>query len=91
MIMQRLRSQGPAAGALGLGCSGMADALVGNYTDRESVAAIQAALDAGVSLLRAADFYSMGQSELRIGEAIYPNLQPPGGRNRQRIRRASWH
>ncbi len=70
MITRRLGNGGPEVGALGLGCSGMADASAGGYNDRESIATLQAALDAGVSLLDTADFYGMGQSELLIGEAI---------------------
>lgn len=91
MITRRLGNSGPEVGALGLGCSGMADVSTGNYNDRESIATLQAALDAGVSLLDTADFYGMGHSELLIGEAIkgrrekafisvkYGGLRDPGG------------
>ncbi len=70
MIIRRLGGGGPAVGALGLGTSGMSDAATSDYGDRESIATIQAALDAGVTLLNTADFYGMGHSELLIGEAI---------------------
>jgi aryl-alcohol dehydrogenase-like predicted oxidoreductase len=38
--------------------------------DAESIATIQAALDAGITLLNTADFYSMGHNESLIGRAI---------------------
>jgi aryl-alcohol dehydrogenase-like predicted oxidoreductase len=49
-----------------MGMSGM----YGASDDRESVATIQAALDAGISLLDTGDFYGNGHNELLIGEAI---------------------
>lgn len=70
MITRQLGVNGPEVGALGLGTSGMADAGRSEADDRESIATMQAALDAGVSLLDTADFYGMGQSELLIREAI---------------------
>lgn len=70
MQTRRLGNKGPEVGALGLGTSSMADAGLADSDDRESIATIQAALDAGVSLLNTADFYGMGQSELLIGQAI---------------------
>lgn len=38
--------------------------------ERESIATIRAALDAGISFLDTADFYGMGQSESLIGRAL---------------------
>ncbi len=70
MRTRRLGTAGPEVGALGLGSSGMSDSGASEHGDRESIATIQAALDAGVSLLNTADFYGMGHSELLIGEAI---------------------
>ena len=70
MIKRRLGSGGPQVGALGLGAGGMADVDANEVSDRESIATIQAALEAGVNLLDTADFYGMGHSELLIGEAI---------------------
>jgi len=70
MLTRRLGSNGPEVGAIGLGSSGMADGSPSDLDDRESVATIQAALDAGASLLNTADFYGMGHSELLIREAI---------------------
>jgi aryl-alcohol dehydrogenase-like predicted oxidoreductase len=49
-----------------MGMSGM----YGASDDRESIATVQAALDAGVSLLDTGDFYGMGHNEMLLGEAI---------------------
>jgi aryl-alcohol dehydrogenase-like predicted oxidoreductase len=48
---------------------GMSD-LYGPSDSDEGVATIQAALDAGVTLLDTGDFYGMGQNELLLGDAI---------------------
>ncbi|MDG2539469.1 aldo/keto reductase [Dyella jiangningensis] len=64
-----LGQHGPKVSALGLGCMGMS----GMYgaTDREeSIATIDAALDAGITLLDTGDFYGMGHNEMLIGEAL---------------------
>ncbi len=37
---------------------------------RESLATLQAAVDAGITLLDTGDFYGMGHNELLIGEAL---------------------
>jgi len=54
---------------LGLGCMGMSG-VYGIADDRESVATIHAALDAGITLLDTGDFYGSGQNEMLIGRAI---------------------
>jgi aryl-alcohol dehydrogenase-like predicted oxidoreductase len=69
MDQRRLGTTGPTVGALGLCCMGMSDAY-GPSDRRESVATIQAALDAGVTLLDTGDFYGMGHNEMLIAEAI---------------------
>jgi aryl-alcohol dehydrogenase-like predicted oxidoreductase len=69
MERRRLGTKGPTVGALGLGCMGMSDAY-GPSDRRESIATIQAALDAGVTLLDTGDFYGMGHNEMLIAEAI---------------------
>lgn len=68
MIKRRRGKTGPEVGALGHGCSRLADAGAGSGNDRESIATIQAALDSGISLLNTADFYGMGYSELLKGK-----------------------
>ncbi len=70
-----LGSTGPAVSALGLGLMGMSD-LYGPADEAESVATIQAALDAGVTLLDTGDFYGMGHNELLLRDALR-------GRNRE--------
>jgi len=69
VIQRRLGSSGPAVSALGLGCMGMS-ALYGSADDTESIATIQAALDAGVTLLDTGDYYGAGHNELLIREAL---------------------
>jgi aryl-alcohol dehydrogenase-like predicted oxidoreductase len=69
MITRTLGTSGPRVSALGLGCMGMSD-LYGPADDRESVATIQAALDAGITLLDTGDYYGMGHNELLIREAL---------------------
>ena len=64
-----LGSAGPATAPIGLGLMGMSD-LYGPADDAESVATIQAALDAGVTLLDTGDFYGMGHNELLLRDAI---------------------
>ena len=56
---------------------GMSD-LYGPADDRESIATIHAALDAGITLLDTGDYYGMGQNEMLIGRAME-------GRNRDKV------
>ena len=53
---------------MGLGCNGMS--LRRPRDDGASIATIQAALDAGFTLLNTADFYGMGHNETIISRAI---------------------
>jgi aryl-alcohol dehydrogenase-like predicted oxidoreductase len=71
---------GPAVSAIGLGCMGMSD-LYGPTDERESVATIHAAIDAGVTLLDTGDFYGSGHNEMLIGRA----LRERGGADRDRV------
>src|SRR6478609_6360013 len=64
-----LGSTGPSTAPIGLGLMGMSD-LYGPADDAESIATIQAALDAGVTLLDTGDFYGMGHNEMLLREAI---------------------
>ncbi len=68
MRMKHLGKDGPQVSALGLGCGGMSMQQPRN--DEESIATIQAALDAGINLLNTADFYGMGHNESVVGRAI---------------------
>src|SRR5919198_1026044 len=69
MLTRSLGRSGPRVSAIGLGCMGMSD-LYGPADENESVATIQAALDAGVTLLDTGDYYGMGHNERLIREAL---------------------
>ncbi|WP_164011234.1 aldo/keto reductase [Pyxidicoccus trucidator] len=69
MKTRTLGSTGPRVSALGLGCMGMSD-LYGPTNEAESIATLQAALDAGITLLDTGDFYGMGANELLIRDAL---------------------
>jgi aryl-alcohol dehydrogenase-like predicted oxidoreductase len=53
----------------GLGCMGMSG-LYGPADEAESMATIEAALDAGITLIDTGDFYGMGHNELLIARAL---------------------
>jgi aryl-alcohol dehydrogenase-like predicted oxidoreductase len=55
MRKRRLGKQGLAVSEVGLGCMGMSE-FYGPRDDQESVATIQRAIDAGLSLKEAKDF-----------------------------------
>lgn len=65
----KLGNSGPDVFPLSLGCMGMSG-MYGASDDAESVATIEAAIDAGVTLLDTGDFYGMGHNELLVGRAI---------------------
>jgi aryl-alcohol dehydrogenase-like predicted oxidoreductase len=69
METRLLGTNGLTASALGLGCMGMSD-FYGPADVTESIATIQAALDAGITLLDTGDYYAAGHNELLIGEAL---------------------
>ena len=89
MRQRILGTNGPRVSAIGLGCMGMSGSY-GAADDTESVATIQAALDAGINLLNTGDFYGMGHNEGLVREAIrgrrdqafvavkFGVLRPPG-------------
>ncbi|HQN51034.1 MAG TPA: aldo/keto reductase [Phenylobacterium sp.] len=60
---------GPATSIVGLGCMGMSD-MYGPADRAESLATIDAAVEAGITLLDTGDFYGMGHNEMLIGEAL---------------------
>jgi aryl-alcohol dehydrogenase-like predicted oxidoreductase len=49
---------------------GMSGGMYGPADEKESIATIHAALDAGVNLLDTGDYYAMGHNELLIGRAL---------------------
>jgi aryl-alcohol dehydrogenase-like predicted oxidoreductase len=77
VIDRPLGVAGPRVSALGLGCMGMSE-FYGPADEAESIATIQAALDAGITLLDTGDYYGMGHNELLLREALR-------GRSRERV------
>ena len=69
MDTRSLGTTGLTVSALGLGCMGMSD-FYGPADEAESIATIQAALDAEITLLDTGDYYAAGHNELLIGEAL---------------------
>jgi aryl-alcohol dehydrogenase-like predicted oxidoreductase len=67
--MRRLAKSGPMVSTIGLGCMGMSGAY-GVADEKESVATVHAALEAGVTMLDTADFYGMGHNELLLQKAL---------------------
>lgn len=66
---RQLGSKGPTVFPLALGCMGMSG-MYGAADERESIATIHAALDAGVALLDTGDYYGAGHNEMLIGRAL---------------------
>jgi aryl-alcohol dehydrogenase-like predicted oxidoreductase len=64
-----LGAQGPLVSAIGLGCMSMSGTY-GPADDKESIATIERALEAGVNFLDTADFYGVGHNEELIARAI---------------------
>src|SRR5580700_4880457 len=69
MRVLKLGTSGPTVSAFGLGCMGMSG-MYGPSDREENLATIQAAADAGMTLLDTGDFYGMGHNEMLIGEAL---------------------
>ncbi len=67
---RRLGAGGPMVFPLALGCSSMSSPGASRADDRESIATIQEAIEAGVNLIDTADFYGHGHNELLIAKAI---------------------
>jgi aryl-alcohol dehydrogenase-like predicted oxidoreductase len=67
--MRQLGRAGPKVAEFGLGCMGMSGGY-GPAEDKECIATIHAALEAGITLLDTGDFYGMGQNEMLLREAL---------------------
>ncbi len=65
----QLGATGPSVGRIALGGMGMSGSY-GHADEKESVATVHAALDAGVNLIDTGDFYAMGHNEMLIGRAL---------------------
>jgi len=70
MLMRQIGSSGIAASGIGLGTWAIGGWMWGGTDETESVAAIAASIDAGVSLIDTAPAYGMGRSEEIVGKAI---------------------
>ena len=69
MQMYRLGKNGPEVSAIGLGCMAMSG-LYGHADERESIATIHNALDAGINYFDTGDFYGMGHNEMLLQKAL---------------------
>ncbi|RPH41744.1 MAG: aldo/keto reductase [Burkholderiales bacterium] len=67
--LRTLGRDGPAVGALGLGCMGMSE-FYGPADPAESVRTIHRAIDLGCTLIDTADIYGHGDNEVLVGRAI---------------------
>ncbi|MFJ1751574.1 aldo/keto reductase [Kitasatospora sp. NPDC088134] len=72
---RRIGADGPAVGALGLGCMGLSGLHYGAADDAESRRLIHAALDAGVTMLDTADMYGWGHNEELVGSVLRERRQ----------------
>jgi aryl-alcohol dehydrogenase-like predicted oxidoreductase len=70
--MKQLGRNGPLVSSLGFGCQGLPRyaTLYDSEKDEAAITTIQAAIDAGITFLNAADFYGRGHNEMVIGRAI---------------------
>lgn len=69
-IMREIGRSGVAASAVGLGTWAIGGWMWGGTDERESVAAIHASLDAGVTLIDTAPAYGLGRAEEIVGKAL---------------------
>ncbi len=65
----KLGATGPEVSALGFGAMSLSG-VYGATDDRESLATLGAALEAGVTLIDTGDFYGMGHNEMLVGRAL---------------------
>jgi methylglyoxal reductase len=70
MLMRKLGSSGIDISAVGFGAWVTGGWMWGGADDRQSIAAIHAALDNGINLVDTAPVYGYGHSEQVVGEAI---------------------
>ena len=70
MMMREIGSSGIQASAVGLGTWAIGGWMWGGTDERQSIAAIQASIDEGVSLIDTAPAYGKGLAEEIVGKAI---------------------
>ena len=75
MEQARLGRTGLRLSRVGLGCAAIGGADYGPTDDRESIAAVRAALDVGVNYFDTADIYGLGHSEEILGRALGPRAR----------------
>ncbi len=66
---RQLGRSGPTVFPIALGCMGMSG-MYGSTDDAESIRAIHAAIDGGITLIDTGDFYGMGHNEMLISRAL---------------------
>src|ERR1700685_4035600 len=71
LVMQKIQlgRNGPSVSPFRLGCMGMSGGY-GPADEKECIATIHAALEAGITMIDIGDFYGMGQNEMLIREAL---------------------
>ncbi|MDO9418066.1 aldo/keto reductase [Pararhizobium sp.] len=69
-ITREIGRSGVKASAIGLGTWAIGGWMWGGTDEKESISAIQASLDAGVSLIDTAPAYGLGRSEEIVGKAL---------------------
>ncbi len=70
ILTRTIGGSGISASAVGLGTWAIGGWMWGGTDERQSVAAIQASIDAGISLIDTAPAYGMGLAETIVGKAI---------------------
>ncbi len=71
MLYRKLGRSEVQVSAVALGCWGLvSDRMWGDTDERQAIATVRAALDAGVTLFDSAEGYGDGQSEERLGKAL---------------------
>jgi methylglyoxal reductase len=69
-LIREIGKSGVKASAVGLGTWAIGGWMWGGTDERESISAIQASLDAGVTLIDTAPAYGLGRSEEIVGKAL---------------------
>ncbi|MDH0611902.1 MULTISPECIES: aldo/keto reductase [unclassified Agrobacterium] len=70
ILTRTIGGNGISASAVGLGTWAIGGWMWGGTDERQSIAAIQASIDAGISLIDTAPAYGMGLAETIVGKAI---------------------